>query len=103
MTTSALEMASAGWSWEGNASRRRRLVVLVLRHYGTTCHLCRGPGATTADHVIPRSQGGLHTVDNLRPAHMLCNRLRGAMTLAEWFDRYPLPSRPALAPSRTWT
>jgi 5-methylcytosine-specific restriction endonuclease McrA len=27
----------------------------------------------TLDHVIPLSKGGTDTMDNLRPAHWLCN------------------------------
>jgi 5-methylcytosine-specific restriction endonuclease McrA len=29
------------------------------------------------DHIIPRSQQGSHSFDNLRPAHLECNSLRG--------------------------
>lgn len=103
MTTSVLELEANGWSWEGQASKRRALVRLVLRVKGTTCHLCGLDGAGTADHVVPRSKGGLHTLANLEPAHMLCNRLRGAMSLEEWRTRYPALGRPSLPPSRSWT
>jgi 5-methylcytosine-specific restriction endonuclease McrA len=33
------------------------------------------------DHVIPRSQGGKTTLDNLMPAHSLCNSQRGEKPL----------------------
>ena len=49
------------------------------------CHLCGGPSATTADHVIPRKHGGSNALSNLAPAHLSCNSARGSMTLEEWF------------------
>lgn len=61
-----------------------RLVAATLAEYGTTCHLCGAEGATSADHLIPRSRGGPDTLDNLRPAHLSCNKRRGDMTLDEW-------------------
>ncbi|WP_184922668.1 HNH endonuclease [Saccharothrix ecbatanensis] len=41
------------------------------------CHLCGLSGADTADHIIPRSMGGDHSIDNLAPAHSHCNYARG--------------------------
>lgn len=75
---------------------------LVLGHYGTRCHLCGGEGADSPDHVIPRSKGGTHALENMRPAHRACNRARSDMDLSEWFTRHPLPTRAALPPSREW-
>lgn len=59
----------------------------VLERDGWRCQICkRGipatlavphPKAGTADHVIPRSQGGSHEPANLRAAHFRCNTLRG--------------------------
>jgi 5-methylcytosine-specific restriction endonuclease McrA len=59
----------------------------VLERDGWRCQICRRgipatltvphPKAGTADHVIPRSQGGNHDPANLRAAHFLCNTLRG--------------------------
>lgn len=34
--------------------------------YGSTCHLCGGPGADTIDHL---RAGDDHNLSNLRPAH----------------------------------
>ena len=68
--------------WGGR--RAQRLVELTLATYGTTCHLCLKPGATTADHIVPRVLGGDDSIDNLRPAHKLCNSQRGAHTI-QWF------------------
>lgn len=59
----------------------------VLERDGWRCQVCkRGIPATlavphhkagTADHVIPRSQGGGNDAANLRAAHFICNTLRG--------------------------
>lgn len=86
--------------WGGR--KARELTAQTLATKGRTCHLCGGPGATTADHVVPRSKGGRDELHNLEPAHMGCNRARGDQDLVEWFARHPLPVRPALAPSREW-
>lgn len=61
-------------AWGGRYAQR--LTAACLSTYGTTCHLCLRPGATTADHLIPRDDGGLDDLDNLRPAHHRCNSRR---------------------------
>ncbi|AKI28641.1 hypothetical protein GMA5_27 [Gordonia phage GMA5] len=86
--------------WGGQVAKT--LTSLTLATYGRVCHLCGRPGASTADHVIPRSRGGRDALDNLRPAHLSCNQSRGDMTLDEWFASHPLPSVVDLAPSRDW-
>jgi len=96
----AAERASAGWSWETDSRRRLAMIRLVLAEKGRTCHLCGLPGATTADHVLPRSQGGQHTLDNLEPAHAGCNMVRKDRPLDEWRAAHPIRAR--LAPSRSW-
>lgn len=98
-------MASAGTlpglpEWAGRYAQRWTAATIGL--YGSTCHLCRQPGANTADHLTPRSKGGLDTLANLRPAHRSCNSKRGDMPLHEWFARHPIPRRTPLAPSRQW-
>lgn len=60
--------------WLGRYAQR--LVRLTLTTYGTVCHLCQRGGATSADHLLPRSRGGLDTLTNLRPAHARCNARR---------------------------
>jgi 5-methylcytosine-specific restriction endonuclease McrA len=86
--------------WAGRYAEQWTAATLAA--YGDTCHLCRQPGATQADHLTPRSHGGPDTLANLRPAHKHCNRARDRMTLAEWFARHPVRRRPALPPSRQW-
>lgn len=55
---------------------RERIVPAVLRRDGSICHLCGKPGADTADHLIPWSQGGTNELTNLAAAHTYCNRVR---------------------------
>lgn len=74
----------------GTATARLRAQVLEL--YGAVCHLCREPIpldvapthplACQLDHLIPHADGGLATLDNLRPAHAACNNRRGLSPLA---------------------
>lgn len=85
--------------WQGRAAVA--LTRLCLETYGTTCHLCGEPGATTADHVVPRSKGGTHAIANMKPAHMSCNAARGNMDLNEWFAKHPKRAR-STSPSRRW-
>lgn len=70
------------------ASRRRaRAIVTTMVQEGHACWLCQlpinldlpfwHPAALTADHVVRFRDGGKETRDNLRPAHLLCNRARG--------------------------
>ena len=89
-------MRGVGW----NGRRSRELRAATLAAHGTVCHLCGLPGADTADHLVPRAAGGTNELDNLRPAHKACNSARGALPLAEWRARHPLPSR--ASPSRRW-
>lgn len=55
----------------------RRLVPVILQRDGGICHLCGRHGADTADHLTPAAHGGNDHPDNLRAAHVWCNRLRG--------------------------
>ncbi|CAB0923832.1 HNH endonuclease [Corynebacterium diphtheriae] len=94
--------------WGGGMSKKRwggrraqKLVALTLASYGTRCHLCGCMGATTADHVIPRSHGGNDSLENLRPAHLSCNAARGNLPLTEWFRAHPLHVE-AVKPSPRW-
>lgn len=86
--------------WGGRPAQR--MVALTLATYGRTCHLCGLLGATTADHLLPRSKGGTDVLANLRPAHHSCNSRRGDMALDAWFARYPLGGGQRATPSRDW-
>lgn len=61
-------------SWSGR--KATELTRLVLET-DDMCHICKKPGADSADHIIPRSLGGSDTLDNLAPAHLWCNKKRG--------------------------
>lgn len=37
----------------------------------------------TADHIIPVQKGGRSTLDNLQPAHLICNKKKGTKIIAE--------------------
>lgn len=75
-------------SWSGRDSAR--WAPLVVETYGATCWLCGQPISMSTprteplglslDHVIPRARGGENTLENLRPAHLHCNRQRGMRT-----------------------
>lgn len=47
------------------------------------CWICGQLGADTVDHVVPLSQGGTNSLDNLRPAHRECNSRRGVRNVEE--------------------
>jgi 5-methylcytosine-specific restriction endonuclease McrA len=54
----------------------------TLQEYGDLCIICGTPGADTADHVIPRAEGGaVYDLTNLGPAHSRCNSSRGKRPL----------------------
>ncbi|WP_100811639.1 HNH endonuclease [Microbacterium sp. BR1] len=61
----------------------------VLRRDGNRCAYC-GKGATTIDHVLPRSRGGADSWENLVACCLRCNNLKGDRTPAEmrWDLRY---------------
>ena len=54
------------------------------------CYLCGEKitleGGYEMDHVLPRTQGGDNTVDNLRWTHRVCNRMKHDRTIAEMHD-----------------
>lgn len=77
-----LPPAPAGATWGGRKAQDLKAAVLI--EYGTRCHLCGLPGATTPDHIIPRSKGGTNDIANLRPAHASCNYSRGNKSLEEF-------------------
>ena len=86
----------------GQATRAKQREA-ILKRYGAVCHICLANGITdhravidltlawphercfTRDHLIPRSQGGEGTIENLRTAHHQCNRDRadGPLVKAE--------------------
>lgn len=64
----------------------REIRAAVYQRDAWTCRICGGqvdlhaepntPEAPTLDHLVPFSDGGEFTVENLRLAHRLCNQQR---------------------------
>jgi 5-methylcytosine-specific restriction protein A len=54
----------------------RKVAAVLQRDHGV-CWICGKPGADSADHVVRWVDGGDDTLDNLRAAHIECNRRRG--------------------------
>lgn len=67
--------------------------IQVLIKYGKNCHICDFPIDLKAprkvglgewylalhiDHLIPIAKGGADTLENVRPAHALCNLKKGS-------------------------
>lgn len=66
--------------WGGR--KAQAYVQLTLATYGDLCINCGRPGSTTADHIIPRADGGaVYDIDNLGPSHDKCNYSRGRKPL----------------------
>ncbi|MGK7891367.1 MAG: HNH endonuclease [Leptolyngbyaceae cyanobacterium] len=55
----------------------------VLRRDNYACQYCGSKKRLTLDHVVPRSQGGPHTWDNVVTACEPCNASKGARTPQE--------------------
>jgi 5-methylcytosine-specific restriction endonuclease McrA len=67
-----------GRTWQRRTVPRETRAIVINTH-GRVCHLCRGsilPAELSIDHVVPRSRGGSDAVENLRPAHIRCNRIK---------------------------
>lgn len=84
------------------ARRHRRMLTVtvgkvdyeaILRRDGMTCHLCRRGiadlGDLHFDHVVPIARGGAHSMDNIRPAHAMCNWRKHDKLMSE-LDWLPL-------------
>ncbi len=81
----------------------RRLRPLVLERDGYVCGICRleirrdvdvlHPLALTLDHIVPLAAGGSDRLDNLQPAHRMCNVEKGDDLPAWWIDYAPAESR----------
>lgn len=62
---------------EGSTRAWRKLVAQVVRRDHGVCWLCGEAGATSADHLVRVREGGDDSLENLRAAHVDCNRRRG--------------------------
>jgi 5-methylcytosine-specific restriction endonuclease McrA len=64
----------------------------VLRRDRHSCQYCGSQKQLTLDHVVPRSQGGPHTWENIVTACAPCNAQKGARTPVQ--ARMPLQRQP---------
>ena len=65
----------------------------ILDKNGSICHLCSEVidmnlshpdlQSFSVDHILPLSKGGTHTLDNVAPAHLYCNLLKGNKTTSD--------------------
>lgn len=73
---------------EYGGSRSVRLMELTYSNYEPLCHLCGTwiveDSERSVDHIVPRSLGGTDDLDNLRPAHGVCNSARGNKSIEEF-------------------
>ena len=69
-------MARSALRSTGSTDRWRKIRAKVLFRDQDTCYYC-GQYASTVDHLIPRSKGGLDTMDNLVAACTRCNYSKG--------------------------
>jgi 5-methylcytosine-specific restriction endonuclease McrA len=56
----------------------------MQRLYSSKCFYCKSPGKIEADHVVPIDLGGTHSIGNLVPACISCNRSKGKKTITAW-------------------
>jgi 5-methylcytosine-specific restriction endonuclease McrA len=71
-----LKIASSERMWKVPPVNRRE----VLRRDHNSCQYCGSKKSLTLDHVIPRSQGGPHTWNNVVIACERCNSYKGNRT-----------------------
>ncbi len=71
----------------------------VFTRDGGTCVYC-GAGATSIDHVWPRSRGGTHTWENVVAACRRCNHTKADRSLAEL--GWTLPHPPGAPSGAAW-
>lgn len=78
--------SSRGASWEALRTR-------VLERDEYICAYCQGM-ATTADHVLAKSQGGTDTMENLVASCLPCNARKGAKRLLRntWLNPRHFPN-----------
>ena len=71
-----------GWRY-ATSSRATYSKPGVIRRDRGRCAYCGRAGATTVDHVLPRSRGGQAEWLNAVAAHQRCNAAKGARTPTE--------------------
>lgn len=56
----------------------------VKKLYASSCFYCGTNDRIEADHIIPVSKGGRHSIGNLVPACRWCNASKGNRLLSDW-------------------
>lgn len=56
----------------------------ISKIYASPCVYCGTLSGITADHIIPLSRGGRHSIGNLTSACSKCNSSKGSKTITEW-------------------
>lgn len=69
--------------WRYASGRLQYTRAGVLKRDKYLCAYCGKPGATTMDHVVPRSRGGRGEWLNAVAAHSGCNEKKGSRTPEE--------------------
>ena len=59
----------------------------IKQLYGSPCLYCGSTYKITADHVIPITKGGTHSIGNLVPACLSCNSSKHNHFITEWKKR----------------
>lgn len=92
-----LKIVHAEKAWKIPSISRRE----ILKRDKHTCQYCGSTKKLTIDHVIPRSQGGKHTWDNVVVACEPCNNRKGARTPQQagmiLHSKPKTPAHPAVA------
>jgi 5-methylcytosine-specific restriction endonuclease McrA len=65
----------------------------ILSAYGHRCAYCGADGDIEQDHIVPLSQDGAHTAQNVTPACPSCNSSKRNRTPAEWLASATFPER----------
>lgn len=82
------------------AWRKQRLRVLERDQY--TCGYCGVPGASHADHIVPRVDGGGDEMSNLIASCASCNQRKSSAPVSVFLGRLDTPPAfPALTPPLT--
>lgn len=61
----------------------------IGRKYDSNCYTCGRPISVNtfeAGHIVPRSKGGICTIENLRPVCSMCNKSMGSMNMILYKD-----------------
>ena len=56
----------------------------IRRLYSSACRGCGTTKEITADHIVPLSRGGRHSIGNLQPLCRQCNSSKKDKLMIEW-------------------